>query len=109
MNGRNRLPPNAGVFTKAMKPFDWKKADASFSKNSLGSMELDVTIYEKDKTPCRLILEMVSNAEYERRFEKARVSAKSRGLAISDLYKLKMRYNTFITNVCCSILSIAIV
>ena len=72
-------------------------------------MELDVTIYEKDKTPCRLILEMVSNAEYERRFEKARVSAKSRGLAISDLYKLKMRYNTFITNVCCSILSVAIV
>ena len=105
----NRLPPNAGVFTAAMKPFDWKKVDASFSKNSLSSMELDVTIYEKDKIPCRLILERVSNAEYERRLEKARISAKSRGMAISDLYKLKLKYNTFITNVCCSILPVATV
>lgn len=105
----NRLPPNAGVFTKAMKPLDWKKTDASFRKNSLVSMEMDVMIYEKEKISCRLILERVSNAEYERRLEKARISAKSRGVNISDLYKIKIRYNTFITNVCCTILPVAVV
>jgi Transposase DDE domain len=31
----NRLPTNAGVFTKQMKPFDWKKIDASFGKTHL--------------------------------------------------------------------------
>ena len=105
----NRLPPNASVFTKTMKPLDWKKTDASFRKKSLVSMELDVMIYEKDKIPCRLILERVNNTEYERRLKKARISAKSRGVNISDLYKIKMRYNTFITNVCCNILPVAVV
>lgn len=105
----NRLPPNAGVFTKAMKPLDWKKTDASFRKKSLVSMELDVMIYEKNKIPCRLIMERVNDAEYERRLKKARISAKSRGVNISDLYKIKMRYNTFITNVCCTILPVAVV
>lgn len=105
----NRLPPNAGVFTKAMKPLDWKKTDASFRRKSLVSMELDVMIYEKNKIPCRLIIERVSDAEYERRLKKARISAKSRGVNISDLYKIKMRYNTFITNVCCAILPVTVV
>lgn len=103
----NRLPTNAGVFTTSMKPFDWKKTDDSFRKKSLLAMEADVLIYEKDKLPCRLIIEKVSNEEYNRRLEKARISAKSRGLSISALYKLKMRYNTFITNVGCEILPVA--
>jgi Transposase DDE domain len=105
----NRLPPNAGVFTMAMKTFDWKKTDASFRKNSLLSLEAAVIVYEKNKIPCRLIIEKVSKAEYERRLEKARKSAKSRGVGISDLYKIKLRYNTFITNVSASILPVAIV
>lgn len=102
----NRLPPKAGVFTKAMNPLDWKKTDASFRKKSLVSMELNVMIYEKNKIPCRLIMERVSDAEYERRLKKARISAKSRNVNISDLYKIKLRYNTFITNVCCAILPV---
>ncbi len=63
----NRLPPKAGVCNKAMKPLDWKKADASFRKKKLASMELDVLVYEKDKVPCRLIIEPVDNKEYCRR------------------------------------------
>jgi hypothetical protein len=105
----NRLPPNAGVFTTAMKHFDWKKTDAFFRKNSLTSMEAEVLIYENNKIPCRLIIEKVSNAEYERRLEKARKSAKSKGVGISNLYKIKLKYNTFITNVNSSILPIAVI
>ena len=105
----NRLPPNAGVFTRGMKPIDWKKTDASFRRNALSSMAIEVLVYEKDKIPCRLIIERVSNAEYDRRLEKARISAKSKGVGISELYKIKLRYNTFITNVSCSILPIAVI
>ena len=102
----NRLPPNAGVFTEAMEPFNWKKTDTSFRRNTLSSMEKEVLVYERDKVPCRLIIERVSNTEYERRLEKARISAKNKGVGISELYKIKLRYNTFITNVSCNILPI---
>ena len=105
----NRLPPSASVFTTQMKVFDWKKVDASFNKNSLVSMESNVLIYEKNKIPCRLIIEKVSTTEYERRLEKARISAKSRGGGISDLYKIKLRYNTFITNVSGDILPVTVI
>jgi Transposase DDE domain len=62
---------------------------------------------QREKIPCRLIIERVSNKEYERRLEKARISAKSKGVGISELYKLKLRYNSFITNVSSNILPIA--
>ncbi len=105
----NRLPPNAGVFNKKMKPLDWKKIDRSFKKNSLISQELDVLVYEKNKIPCRLIIERVSDEEYKKRLEKAIKKAKSRGVGISNLYKIKLRYNTFINNVSASIMPIEII
>ncbi len=105
----NRLPPGAGVFNKAMKPLDWKKTDASFKRNSLTTMELDVLVYEKNKIPCRLIIERVSEAEYKKRLENAIKRAKSKGVGISNLYKIKLRYNTFITNVSARIMPIEII
>jgi len=105
----NRLPPKAGVFDKAMQPLDWKKMDASFRKKKLASMELDVLVYEKDKIPCRLIIEPVDDKEYCRRLEKAKISAKSRAGGITELYKIKLRYNTFITNVGAAILPLAVI
>ena len=56
-------------------------------------MELDVLVYEKDKVPCRLIIEPVDDNEYCRRLEKARMSPKSRGVGITELYKMRLRYN----------------
>ncbi len=105
----NRLPPNAGVFNKAMKPFDWKKTHASFNKNSLTTMEVNVLVYEKNKISCRLIIERVSDDEYKRRLENAIKNAKSKGIGISNLYKIKLRYNSFITNVNSSILPVTII
>ena len=83
----NRLPPKAGVFTKAMKPLDWKKTNASFKKNALTSMELDVLVYEKDKISCRLIIERVDDREYERRLKKATIRSKSSSVGMSEIYK----------------------
>ena len=105
----NRLPPKAGVFTTAMKPLNWKKTDAKFKKNALACMEIDVMIYEKEKIACRLIMERVNDEEYNRRLEKAGIRAKSSGVNLSELYKLKLRYNTFITNVCSSILPFTVI
>lgn len=105
----NRLPPKAGVFTTTMKPLNWKKIDSNFKKNALTSMEADVLIYEKDKIPCRLIIERVSDSEYKRRLEKARIRAKSSRVGLTELHKIKLKYNTFITNVCRSILPFTVI
>jgi hypothetical protein len=103
----NRIPPQAGVFNQAMMPLDWRKIDASFRKNKFSSMELDVLVYQKEKVACRLIVEAVDKKEYCRRLERARMSAKSRGVGITELYKIKLRYNTFITNISAEVLPLA--
>jgi Transposase DDE domain len=105
----NRLPPKAGVFTATMQPFDWEKMDAAFKKKALASMEVEVFIYENDKIPCRLIIERVPEEEYRKRLKKAIEKAKSIGKGTSHLHKLKLRYNTYITNVSATILPVAII
>ncbi len=100
----NRLPPQCGVFINSKKPIDWKKTDAYFTKHALASLELDVMIYEKNKIPCRLLIEPVSDAQYCRRFKKAVERTKSRGSVPSELLKIMMKYNIFITNVPAKIL-----
>jgi len=82
-----------------IKPIDWKKTDTHFKKHVLASLELDVLVYEKNKIPCRLLIEPVSEIEYCRRFKKAIEKAKSRGAVPSELQKITLKYNLFITNV----------
>lgn len=100
----NRLPPQPVVFTTNGKILDWKKIDRDFKKNTLAFKELDIMVYEKNKVPCRLIIEKISNNEYRKRIENAKVKAKSRGSAPSALLKIKLQYNLFITNVGADIL-----
>jgi len=100
----NRLPTTAGVYNTTMEPLDWKKMDAKLTKASAGLMELDAMVYEKEKIACRLIIDRVNDQEYTRRLEKAKATAKSKGVGISELHKLKLRYNTYITNVAADIL-----
>lgn len=100
----NRLPPQCGVFINPKKPIDWKKMDAYFKKHVLTNLELYVMIYEKNKIPCRLLIEPVSDAEYCRRLKKAVERTKSRGSVPSELLKIMMKYNIFITNVSAKIL-----
>ena len=85
----NRLPAMAGVFTKKMKPLDWKEMNKKMKKTQSGSMEVDVFVYEKNLIPCRLIVEQVSDTEYTRRLQKAYAIAKSKKIGVSKLHKLK--------------------
>lgn len=49
--------------------------------------------------PYRLIVEPVSEDEYRRRLIAGEKMAKSQGVTMSKLSKIRCRYNTFITNV----------
>jgi hypothetical protein len=100
----NRLPAMAGVFTTGMKPLDWKKINKLLT--STNNMEMDVLVYEKTRIPCRLIIERVSQSEYTKRLAKAYAIAKSKRLGVSELHKIKLRFNTFITNVSQQILPV---
>ena len=97
------------ILTKNMKPLDWKKTDAHFKKHALPSLELDVLIYEKNKIPCRLLIEPVSDIEYCRRLKKAVEKTKSRGSVPSKLLKITLKYNLFITNVSANILPFEVI
>lgn len=103
----NRLPAMAGVFTNEMKPLDWKKVNQLLNARRATSMEMDVLVYEKSRIPCRLIIERVSESEYAKRLAKANAIAKSKRIGVSELHKIKLRFNTFITNVSPQILPIA--
>ena len=105
----NRLPPQCLILTKNMKHLDWKKTDAHFKKHALTSLELDVLIYEKNKIPCRLLIEPVSDIEYCRRLKKAVEKTKSRGSVPSELLKITLKYNLFITNVSANILPFEVI
>lgn len=103
----NRLPAMAGVFTTAETPLDWKSINSRLKRTSADFMELDVLVFEKNKIPCRLIIERVGSNEYNRRLEKAQARAGSEGLGVSRLHKIKLQYNTFITNAGPSVLPVA--
>lgn len=105
----NRLPPQCLVFTKPGKPIDWKKTDAYLKKHALIKHELDVMIYEKNKIACRLLIEPVSDAEYCRRLKKAIEKRKSTGSVPSELLKITLKYNLFITNVPAKVLPFEVI
>ena len=102
----NRLPPQAGVFTMDGQPLDRGKIMRKFNRNKLTAMELLVMVYDKNRVPCRLVIETVDDEEYGKRLEKARMKAKSRKVGITESHKKKLRLNTYITNVNSSILPI---
>jgi hypothetical protein len=87
----------AGVFTNEMKPLDWKKVNQLLNARRATNMEMDVLVYERSRIPCRLIIERVSESEYAKRLVKANAIAKSKRIGISELHKIKLRFNTFIT------------
>lgn len=105
----NRLPAMASVFTQSSKPLDWKRIDRQIRRLKGGILDLQVEVYEKDKIPCRLLIEPVDSIEYKKRLQKAEATAKSKGIGISELQKIKLRYNSFITNVSEDILPVSIV
>jgi len=95
----NRLPSQVSVYDLEGQLIDWKEIDKQFNTSNIASLEMEVKVYEKNKLGCRLIIERVGDDEYKKRLDKAKKSAKSRRVGVSDAHKLRCRYNTFITNV----------
>ncbi len=95
----NRLPAQINIYTLEKELLDWKNINRKFNKTRAESMDMDVLIYKKELLPCRLVIERVNDVEYRKRLKKAKNSAKSRGVGLSAIHKIRCRYNTFITNV----------
>lgn len=98
----NRLPTTTGVYSQKDgedQPINWIKIDKEFKKNELFQMELDVVLTKEHKLGTRMILFPVPESTYCQRIKDASKHAKSKGFQLSDEYKIKVRYNIFITNV----------
>lgn len=98
----NRLP-KIGVYQKdrtGYVPVNWKKIDKIFSTSSLKNLEIEVYIGNKNKHKTRLIITRVPESVANKRIRKAKQGGKrKKGYSISDEYKIKARYNLFITNI----------
>ena len=94
----NRIHSQANIYTLEGKPVDFAGIDRRFKKTGVTSMDIDVTVYEKTPVACRLVIERVSDNEYQKRLKNAQKSAKARNVGLSNRHKTRCRYNTFITN-----------
>jgi len=71
----------------------------TFNKTNANILDLDVFIHRDKKIPCRIIIEKVSENDYQKRLKIAQTQAKCSHTQVRDLHKIKMKYNTLITNI----------
>lgn len=98
----NRLPTTIKVYSLkggGDQPVDWAEVDKRFGKNGLVQMELDVVLSKKHKLDARMVILPVPEHVYSERVRNAAKHAKSKGCQLSNEYKIKAKYNIFITNV----------
>ena len=94
----NRLPVQAAVYEKG-EPINWSRVHKKFDQLGVPVLDREVTIYEKERLPCRLIIERVSDTIYKKRLIQARATVKKQGLkGLTQQRKIRCRYNTYITN-----------
>lgn len=97
----NRLPTPINVYcfeNEELMQLDWKSVDKAFKDKKLSQMELDVVLSKKRKLGSRMIIMPVPEKVYIERVRKASKHAKSKGCQLTAEYKIKARYNIFITN-----------
>lgn len=98
----NRLATSINVYSykdEECQSINWAELDKQFEKNALSKMELDVVLTTKHKLGARMVLTPVPKQVYCQRIKNASKHAKSKGCQLSKEYKIKARYNIFITNV----------
>lgn len=98
----NRLPTQLNVYRQKMEkylPVDWNSLDKAFRKKGLRQMELNVVLSKKHKLKSRMVIVPIPDEVYQERIRKASKHAKSKGCQLTNEYKIKARYNIFITNV----------
>ena len=96
----NRLGPKVTVFyaDKPEKEVDFAKCDKLIKKHHLPYLEYEVLIGKKLQYPSRLIIYPVDQATYDKRISKTRRHAKSKGLQVSNTFKIRSKLTLFITN-----------
>lgn len=97
----NRLPSKTAVFikgTKGYKKINWDWVDKLLEQSNKGYIELQAFLGIEEKMPVRMIIDKIPETIYEQRIRKATKSAKSKKCQLSDEYKVKARYNIFVTN-----------
>jgi hypothetical protein len=98
----NRLP-KMGVYQLIKNDYrliDWKSFDKEIKQKKLDQLELEVILGKEEKLKTRMILMPVPESVSRERIRKATQGGKrSKGYQLSKEYKIKARYNIFITNV----------
>lgn len=93
----NRLPAKWNVVrnNQEQSTIDWQKMYTDLSQNKDGCIELPVLVSNK-KIPCRLIVSLIPQNEYEKRIRKSQKCNKKSPL--SQQFKSRARFNVYITN-----------
>jgi hypothetical protein len=97
----NRLPTTINVYNmkdESLHLVDWKSIHKGFANKKTSRMELDVVLSKKYKLKSRMIIMPIPEDVYAERIRKASNHAKSKGCQLTAEYKIKARYNIFITN-----------
>jgi len=96
----NRLSPKTTVYyaSKPEKEVDFKKCHKLIKKHKLSYLEYKVLIGKTAQIPSRLIIYPVDQATYDKRISKTHKHAKSKGLQVSDAFKIRSKLTLFITN-----------
>lgn len=98
----NRLPTTIQVYHENKGehiPIEWKVLDNDFKKNKLKQMDLNVALSKENKLKARMVIIPVSDNVYQKRIKGASKHARSKGCQLTDEYRIKARYNIFITNI----------
>jgi len=97
----NRMPPKWSVLQKeTCKQINWKSIYSKIKKYDLKHMEMEVMIGKENKPiASRLVVSVVPLSVYQERLRKVEKHARSKGTQVSDEYKIRCRFNVFITNV----------
>jgi Transposase DDE domain len=96
----NRLHPQwKPVEYSTAKPIDWKALYRKMECGTIGHFETMVTIgKDKHVFNCRMIAVAVPEQIWAERIREAEKKHKSMGKSISDEYRIRCRFNVFITN-----------
>lgn len=96
----NRMPSQVHVYDvkNQHEKIDFEKLYKKMEKYNLPYVELDVTMGEKAKIPCRLIVFLNKESTYKSRLKRTTKNTKSIGCKVSKEQKTKSRLDIYITN-----------
>lgn len=98
----NRLPTSINTYYYKKGEWlliNWRDINKKMKKCNLKQMELDVLLSKKYKLKARMVIQPIPEDVYAERIRKATKRAKSQGCQLTAEYKIKARYNIFITNI----------